>query len=177
MTYTPTAIGTYHWVATYSGSLPNTNGTSHNTACTDVNENVVVSGVAQLATPQDWLPNDTATISSTNNVPLLNGTLTFQLYTGDNCGANSGRSSSRAVLQLHADERDLAGDSQHDEHHVQGHDREPRCLLVARALRRRGPDRSSRSVRGVNGVDLRLIRAWEARVTERTRNHRVRSRL
>jgi hypothetical protein len=33
------------------------------------------------------LPNDTATITGDTN---LNGTLTFQLYTGDNCGVTSG---------------------------------------------------------------------------------------
>ena len=41
----------------------------------------------RLTTAQDWLPNDTATITGPTN---LNGTLTFQLYTGDNCGATSG---------------------------------------------------------------------------------------
>ena len=39
--FVPTAAGTYHWVAVYSGSLPNTNGTTHNAACTDTNEDVV----------------------------------------------------------------------------------------------------------------------------------------
>ncbi|MCI0582589.1 MAG: prealbumin-like fold domain-containing protein [Chloroflexi bacterium] len=39
---TPTATGTYHWVATYDGNSPNTNGTSHNTDCSDSNETVQV---------------------------------------------------------------------------------------------------------------------------------------
>jgi hypothetical protein len=38
---------------------------------------------------QDWLPNDTATVASAHGAPL-NGTLSAQLYTGDNCGATSG---------------------------------------------------------------------------------------
>ena len=33
------------------------------------------------------MPNDTATLTGPTN---LTGTLTFQLYTGDNCGATSG---------------------------------------------------------------------------------------
>jgi hypothetical protein len=37
---------------------------------------------------QDWLPNDTATITAANGAPL-NGTLSAQLFTGDNCGAGS----------------------------------------------------------------------------------------
>jgi hypothetical protein len=44
-------------------------------------------GSAGLSTTQDWLPNDTATLTGDTN---LTGTLTFQLYTGDNCGDTSG---------------------------------------------------------------------------------------
>jgi hypothetical protein len=84
--FTPTQVGEFTWVATYSGDSPNTNGAGP-TACPDANEAVVVTGTAQSATAQDWLPNDTATITGDTN---LNGTLTFQLYTGDNCGATSG---------------------------------------------------------------------------------------
>jgi len=38
---------------------------------------------------QTWLPNDAATVTATAGAPL-NGTLSAQLYTGDNCGATSG---------------------------------------------------------------------------------------
>ncbi len=38
---------------------------------------------------QNWLPNDSATVTATNGAPL-NGTLSAQLYTGDNCGATGG---------------------------------------------------------------------------------------
>ena len=44
--FQPTAAGTYHWVAVYSGDSPNTNGTTHNADCDDANEDVVVSTVA-----------------------------------------------------------------------------------------------------------------------------------
>jgi hypothetical protein len=84
--FTPTQIGEFTWVATYSGDGPNTNGAGP-TACPDANEAVVVTGNAQSATAQDWLPNDTATITGPTN---LHGTLTFQLYSGDNCGVTSG---------------------------------------------------------------------------------------
>jgi hypothetical protein len=84
--FTPTQVGEFTWVATYNGDSPNTLGAGP-TACPDANEAVVVIGRSFSATAQDWLPNDTATITGDTN---LNGTLTFQLYTGNNCGATSG---------------------------------------------------------------------------------------
>src|SRR5205085_1872671 len=51
------------------------------------NECFTVTGVSGLATAQDWLPNDTATLTGSTN---LNGTLTFTLYNDGTCGANSG---------------------------------------------------------------------------------------
>jgi hypothetical protein len=83
ITFTPTALGTYTFVASYSGSSPNTLGTDLS-PCPDPSgaENVVITGNAALATTQDWLPNDTATLTGPTN---LSGTLTFQLYTGSTC--------------------------------------------------------------------------------------------
>jgi hypothetical protein len=48
-----------------------------------------VTDTTASTSAQDWLPNDTATVSSANGA-LLNGTLSAQLYTGDNCGSTSG---------------------------------------------------------------------------------------
>jgi hypothetical protein len=48
-----------------------------------------VTDTTASTSAQDWLPNDTATITSANGAHL-NGTLSAQLYTGDNCGATSG---------------------------------------------------------------------------------------
>jgi hypothetical protein len=48
-----------------------------------------VNDTTASTSAQDWLPNDTASVSSANGAPL-NGTLSAQLYTGDNCGATSG---------------------------------------------------------------------------------------
>ena len=89
VSFTPTAVGTYHWAATYSGDPPNTNGSSHNGDCSDTGEDVTVTTTTSAASQQNWLPNDTATVASAGGVPL-NGTLSAQLYTGDNCGATSG---------------------------------------------------------------------------------------
>jgi hypothetical protein len=89
VSFTPDAVGTYHWQAVYTpaASDPNNNGSSHNAACGDSEETVIVTGTASLSTAQDWLPNDTATLTGDTN---LTGTLTFQLYTGNNCGDTSG---------------------------------------------------------------------------------------
>ncbi len=84
--FTPTQVGTFTWVAVYSGDDPNTNGAGP-TACPDSGEEVVVTGNAQSSSAQRWLPNDRVTLTGDTN---LNGTLTVTLYSGDNCGATSG---------------------------------------------------------------------------------------
>ena len=79
--FTPAAIGEYTWVANYSGDSPNTDPFGP-TACPDTNEAVIVIGESELATAQDWVPNDTATLTGDTN---LNGTLTFTLYASADC--------------------------------------------------------------------------------------------
>jgi hypothetical protein len=62
----------------YTGSSDSTSG-----------ECFTVTDTTAATSAQDWLPNDTATVTSAHGAPL-NGTLSAQLYTGDNCGATSG---------------------------------------------------------------------------------------
>jgi hypothetical protein len=84
--FTPTSAGTYHWVASYSGDSPNNNGTTHNTACDDTNEDVVVSTVASsMTTAQTWIPRDSATISAPSGGALA-GSVSFSLYASSDCG-------------------------------------------------------------------------------------------
>jgi hypothetical protein len=84
--FTPTAAGTYHWFAVYSGDSPNTNGANHNTDCTDENEDVVVSSVAStLESAQNWLPNDSVTVSAPDGSGDLDGTVFFDLYASADC--------------------------------------------------------------------------------------------
>ena len=88
--FVPTAAGTYHWVAVYSGSSPNANGVTHNAACSDANEDVVVSSVpSSMATAQRWVPNDSATITAPAGGPLA-GSVSFALYASSDCGAAGG---------------------------------------------------------------------------------------
>jgi hypothetical protein len=89
VSFKPTSTGTYHWTATYTGDPPNTLGTSDNTDCTASREDVVVTDTTSMASQQTWRPNDTATVTATGGA-ALNGTLSAQLYTEDNCGATSG---------------------------------------------------------------------------------------
>jgi hypothetical protein len=84
--FTPTQVGEFTWVATYSGDSPNTNGAGP-TTCPDPNEAVVVTGNAASSSAQRWLPNDRVTLTGDTS---LNGTLTVTLYSGDNCGVTSG---------------------------------------------------------------------------------------
>jgi hypothetical protein len=87
---TPTAIGKYPFVAEYSGDSPNTSGAGPSSCPpgeNDGDEEVTVTGTSSLATAQDWLPNDTATLTGDTN---LTGTLTFVLYDDGTCGDGGG---------------------------------------------------------------------------------------
>jgi hypothetical protein len=81
--YTPTVVGKHCWRAEYSGDDAY-DATAHFDGTTEC---FTVTGVAALTTAQRWRPNDSATLTGPSN---LNGTLTFTLYTGDNCGVTSG---------------------------------------------------------------------------------------
>ena len=86
---TPTAIGTYHWVASYSGDSPNTLATDHNAACTDTAEDVVVTSVASsLFSRQSFIPNDSVTVSATAGGALA-GSVHFQLYETTDCSGTA----------------------------------------------------------------------------------------
>jgi len=84
-TFKPTATGTYHWVASYSGDSPNNNATTHNTACDDTDEDVVVSSVpSSMTTAQSWIPRDSATVSASAG-GTMTGSVSFTLYASNDC--------------------------------------------------------------------------------------------
>jgi hypothetical protein len=84
--FVPTAAGTYHWVADYSGNLPNNLSTTHNSACNDTDEDVVVNTVpSSMTTAQRWVPNDRATITAPAGSGNLAGNVSFTLYPTANC--------------------------------------------------------------------------------------------
>jgi hypothetical protein len=83
---TPTAVGTYHWVASYSGDLPNTLGADDNALCDQSRENVIVTSVASsLTSAQSFIPNDSATVSAPEGGNLA-GSVTFELFGSADCG-------------------------------------------------------------------------------------------
>jgi hypothetical protein len=73
--YTPAAVGTYYWIASYSGDA---NNEAASGACGDPNESSLVGRITpQIATAQRIFPQDSATISGGSNPT---GTVTFSLY-------------------------------------------------------------------------------------------------
>jgi hypothetical protein len=87
--FVPTIAGTYYWVASYSGSSPNTNSVTHNATCADMNEDVTVTSVpSSMTTEQRWVPNDSATISATAGGNLA-GSVEFKLFATANCSGTA----------------------------------------------------------------------------------------
>ena len=85
--YTPTAVGTYYWVASYGGDTKNK---SVSGTCGDTGETSVVGRAgASLTTGQSMRPQDSVTVAATaGGTP--SGTVTFKLYGPDNstCAAD-----------------------------------------------------------------------------------------
>jgi hypothetical protein len=85
---TANMTGTWCFRAVYAPGPPNG---SNYTGSSDASsgECFTVTDTTSAASQQTWLPNDSATVTADHNAPL-NGTLSIQLYTGDNCGVTSG---------------------------------------------------------------------------------------
>ena len=95
--FSPATAGTYHWVASYSGNLPNNNATSHNAACNDTNEDVTVTTVpSSISSAQTWVPSDSATVSATAGGTMV-GTVLFEFFTNGTCTGNSAYSVTKNV--------------------------------------------------------------------------------
>lgn len=75
--FIPTAVGTYYWIASYSGDAHNA---ATSTLCGDPGESSVVNpGLTTIATAQQLFPQDAATISaSAGGTPT--GDVTFKLF-------------------------------------------------------------------------------------------------
>jgi hypothetical protein len=78
-------VGTWCFRAVYVPDTANYTGSSDATT----GECFTVKDTTSASSAQDWLPNDTATITATGGT-ALNGSLAFTLYSGNNCGATSG---------------------------------------------------------------------------------------
>jgi len=89
VSFTPDAVGNFHWQATYTNtdSANNTSPVTHNANCDEAAEDVTVTGAAAFTTAQNWLPNDSATLTAPTGT-TLNGTLTFTLFDTEDCTGN-----------------------------------------------------------------------------------------
>jgi hypothetical protein len=81
-------VGTWCFRAVFSPS--GTNAANYlGSSDASHSECFVVKDTTSTSSAQVWLPNDSATVTSDGGTNL-NGTLSFTLYSGDNCGATSG---------------------------------------------------------------------------------------
>jgi hypothetical protein len=94
VSFVPTAVGTYVFVASFTSTSTNTNS-SDSTACPETGdtkpETVTVTGTAVLHTAQNWIPNDSAHVTSPSGTTLA-GNVVFTLYKDGDCGASAGES-------------------------------------------------------------------------------------
>jgi len=79
--FTPNAVGTYYWTASYSGDA---NNKSASTQCGDPGESSVVNKAeSSISTAQELFPQDSGTVSaSAGGTP--SGDITFKLFGPDN---------------------------------------------------------------------------------------------
>ena len=81
--FTPTAVGTYVWIASYDGDSPNTNASAPS-LCSDAAESVTITDTTAVTSAQIWVPNDSGTVAATGG-SALSGTLSLDLYESANC--------------------------------------------------------------------------------------------
>jgi hypothetical protein len=101
VSFVSSAVGVYKFVATYSGSSPNTNAPSTTASCASPgdNETLTVSGAASSSSMQGWLPNDRITINSTAGTKA-SGTITVTLYYGAFTGTLADCGAGTSVLKF-----------------------------------------------------------------------------
>jgi hypothetical protein len=80
--YTPALVGTYYWIASYSGDATNDPSTG---TCGDANESSVVTKIESgISTSQSVYPNDSATVTGGGS-----GNVHFQLFAGTTCSGTA----------------------------------------------------------------------------------------
>jgi hypothetical protein len=89
--FMPTVVGTYRWIATYTGDPPNTSGPV-STACNDPNESsVVIQLQPAISTAQTFVLHDEATITvASSGAGNLAGTVRFRLFNNATCDPANG---------------------------------------------------------------------------------------
>jgi hypothetical protein len=91
VSFTPDAIGTYHWKAAYTPAIgdPNNQASTFNGDCSDNNETVVVTSVASsMTSAQSFIPNDSATVSAPAGGNLA-GNVKFEVFESTDCSGTA----------------------------------------------------------------------------------------
>lgn len=110
--FTPDRPGDYHWKASYSGNSPNTLAASHNDACDEEAEDVTVEQLQpSISTAQNFIPNDSATVTVDAGAGDLAGTVTFYLFVDDATCAEGDLEAADYTEALAVSDTDDAGDT------------------------------------------------------------------
>jgi hypothetical protein len=91
VSFTPDAVGTYSWKATYTPATgdPNNLGSTFNGNCSDPAENVTVTSVASsMNSAQSFIPNDSATVSAPAGGNLA-GNMKFEVFESTDCSGTA----------------------------------------------------------------------------------------
>jgi len=82
--FAPTTPGTYNWIAAYAPDAGDVNNLPATTACGEAHESSVVRTLQPtMDTAQSFVPNDSATITVTNEAGALAGSVVFELFVND----------------------------------------------------------------------------------------------
>ncbi|HZM73586.1 MAG TPA: hypothetical protein VFC71_09450 [Candidatus Polarisedimenticolia bacterium] len=103
--------GDYHWSAAYSGDNPNTSATTHNTDCSDTDEDVTVQQLQPtLSSAQSFLPNDSVTVTVETGAGNLDGYVIFELFVDDDdCSGDAAYTSDQIAISDTDDSDGLSG--------------------------------------------------------------------
>ena len=91
VSFTPDAVGTYHWKAAYTPATgdPNNLASTFNGDCSDSHETVKVTSVASsMTSAQSFIPNDSATVSAPQGGNLA-GSVTFTVFESSDCSGTA----------------------------------------------------------------------------------------
>jgi hypothetical protein len=95
-TFTPTEAGNYNWIAAYTPDAGDVNNLPVSGSCGDANEgSVIISLQPDISTAQDFVPNDSATITVGTAGGALAGDVVFELFVNDtDCSGTAAYTSS-----------------------------------------------------------------------------------
>jgi hypothetical protein len=112
--FTTDSPGDFHWQAVYDGSTSgNTLGTDHNLDCSEEAEDVTVEQLQPtMDTEQEFVPNDSATITVEAGAGDLDGYVVFKLYVDNaTCDGDADYTSDNSLGDFDVFDSDDPGDT------------------------------------------------------------------